>query len=699
MENKSNDFVLEIGCEEIPTTFLKPASQQFLTLFENFLTEKRIKYGKISTTYTPKRLILYVERLSPKADDRTQEYTGPSVASGKDKNGQFLPPAVGFAQKYGLKPDELLLKKLSKGEYFCASIPIYGEKTQTILSNELPSIIAGIKFPKSMVWESSQLRFARPIRNILALYGERQLKMRSVADVKPSGTTFGAGAGFSKKIKIHSAEKYFTTLKNQCIIVDAEERKNRLLKAIGAAAKKQTAEILIDENLLAEVNNLIEHPVALICSFDKKYLNLPEEILVTCMKKKQKFFPLKKHGNISESFVAVKNGISSNIDVIRSGYEKVLTARLEDALFFFHNDLKKPLGSNVEKLKGVAFHENIGTIYEKTLRIIELSKWLCLKIGVEQSIMSDIERGAYLSKTDMVSEIVFEYPELSGTAGRIYAEKGGENSRVCCIIEEHLQPYGPESTLPDFPAALVSVADKIDTISANFSIGLIPTGSEDPYGLRRMATGIVRIFVEHQIDKVPLDELILKSFECLNIPAERQDALKKNLLNFFGQRFETILTTLNYNFDEIRAVMAAGFNNVPDTLQRIKAIAEIRKEPNFEHVVTIFKRVSNIIRQAKKGAHSLSLNSIDENKFREKSEAELFVAINNLEENLRTSLEKKNYTTAFGLLVGLSKHLDKFFEKVMVMAEEEDIKTNRLSLLSKIINLYLPLADISEIQG
>lgn len=700
MTETTSDFLIEIGTEEIPASYIKPAAEQFASELIQLLDEKKISYKKLSSAYTPKRLVVLAEGVAPKAQDCIDEYVGPAVSAGKSPDGKFLPPAIGFAQKYGLSPAELKVKTLPKGDYFVAVIKTTGEKTQKILEKELPSIISRIKFPKSMVWEETQFRFARPIRNILAFYGTKSLKV-NLAGVKSSKTTFGLGPGFSKKITIKSATGYFDTLRNHCIFVNYEERKKHLLRALEMAVKSlklESLQLIYDEELLDEVTNLIEHPVAVVGSFDEKYLKLPQEILITCMKRKQKFFALKKNGKIVNHFIAVKNGISSNIENIRLGYEKVLVARLEDALFFFNNDIKSSFDRWIEKLKDVIFNEKLGNMYQKVLRVVSLSKYLAERLNIPEDERKNIERAAMLSKADLVSEVVFEYPELSGVAGRIYSDKKGEPQKIIEIIEQHYWPSTSDGQLPKtLSGGVVAVADKMDTLTGNFSIGFIPTGSEDPYGLKKQAIGILRIF-EHYNIEIPLAEVIEKSLDLYpEILEGKRESVKDELLSFFRQRLETTLEGYGYRYDEIRAVLAAGFENIPDVLRRISALKKIRSDPQFEHIAIIFKRASNIIKQFRKLSPTTTLCAVKEEKFKEPEEAELFTALNNLEINLKTLLSKNDYAGAFKMLVGIGEKLDRFFDNVLVMTPQEDIKLNRLSLLSKILNLYLPIADISHI--
>ena len=772
-KGKPESLLIEIGVEELPVAYIEPAAREFEALVCKALDESKIPHGESLYWHTPRRLVVFVKDVHPAAPDRQEEFVGPSLAAGRVISGsgevKFLPAAVGFASKFGLKPEELLVKKTPRGEYFAASVTIPGIETVELLSSQdkIPSIIKRLRFPKTMVWNSSGFRFARPIRNLLVLYGSK-----AVVCALDGGTvisnrfkkTFGIGPGFSKKIIIPSADKYKDTLKNNgCVIVDHKERAARLASGLAAAAKRQNAVLVSSETvsslkgeegsprphkeeslgnkeeqtLFDEVNSLVEYPVCVAGSFDEKYLALPEEILVTCMKKKQKFFALYSDGGagfsqrdgkeyapnadgkrkIINKFIAVKNGVSSNLEVIASNYEKVLTARLEDALFFYKNDLNKPVEDLIKKLSGITFHEKLGNMLEKTMRVERLAEKLAVSsyetsavASPQQESLQDIKRGARLSKFDLATEIVFEYPELSGVAGAIYARAAGENDKVAKIIREHYLPIYSDDEVPSiFESSIVAIADKADTVAADFWVGIIPTGSEDPYGLRRSASGILKILFLKKIN-LSLNKIFQEALDGVvaSVPSDSDDRGKKReetirlIMDFFAARLEAMALAMSdekFSVDEVRAALGGGFDYLPDFFARLAALRDIKREKNFESILISVKRAANIIRQAEQSGLKIleDMADADESLFMEDEEKRLYRSIGDVALRFEDLKKEKDYIGALKLLLTLSQPLEDFFNKVMVMCHDEKLRVNRLRLLGKIVSLYSPVADFSKL--
>ncbi len=704
------DIIIEIGCEELPASYIEPAAAEFAAKIVALLDEKNVPHGEVAYYHTPRRLAVTVCGVAPKADDKIEEYTGPAVAAGRAEDGSFKPPAIGFARKLGLPPEKLSVKKLAKGEYFAAEIKIPGDKTEKILSDGLQGIISTIKFPKSMVWNETKFRFARPIRNILALYGSKIVKF-SAGGVQSSAKTFGPGPGFGKKLTVSGTAKYLQALKNTCVLADHREREKLLRRALEAAAMSVKARVLFDEDLVSEVNSLVEYPTALAGRFDKKYLALPEEILITCMKKKQKFFALRtKEGALSENFVAVKNGISSGVERIVAGYEKVLTARLEDALFFYKNDLKLSPDAMAAKLSGVTFRERLGSMADKTARVRKLAVSFADAAGLKEDAKKNAARGAELAKADLTSEIIFEYPELCGIAGAIYAKNAGENDTVVSIIREHYRPSAADSdgTVPSgAEASIVAIADRADTIAADFAIGIIPTGSEDPYGLRRAAAGLLKILLEKNIS-LPLNLIFAEALRGLADGGDERtkktissdiDGTLAKIKDFIRLRLETIFQESGRGIDEIRAALAAGFDDVPDAAARAEALGAAKNDKAFEQITVSLKRAGNIIRQAQKAGTDVKTLAVDETLFAQDEEKELSGAVESLLNDFEILRKSRNYPEALTLLTKLAVPLENFFNKVMVMAPEANLRGNRLALLSRIVERYRLIADFSELKG
>ncbi len=694
----AKDALLEVMTEEIPTSYLESARAQLTRNTEKIFFEKRLRYKKITTYVTSRRLVLYIEGLSEKQDDLVREIIGPPVNVAFDSAGRPLAPAIGFAREYNLPVDSLSRKKTEKGEYVCLRIREEGQVCEKILPEIFIQIIISLNFPKTMVWEETKVQFARPIRNLLALYGNKVIKF-SLAGVNSGKYTFGLFPLMRKKIVVTQPARYFILLRNVFVIIDQKERKETIKKLILQVAKKSGGEVYFDSSLLDELTYLVEYPTAVLGNFPEHFLNLPEEIIYTCLIKKQKCFPLlNREKKLLPHFVGIRNGFSEYLEIVQEGYQRVLEARLSDAEFFFKQDCKTSLEEKEEKLKGITFTEQLGTIYDKTIRISGLANWLALKLKTENEKLKTIQRISHLAKADLVSEMVKEYPELQGTMGRIYALLNGEKEEIAYGIEEHLLPLSSDGRLPEREeSAIVSIADKTDTLVGDFALGLIPTGSADPYGLRRQATGILRIMKEKDWS-VSLRELIERSFLLLpdevQANSERQ-TLMDNLFNFLRSRIETLLSEEKFDYDEIAAVLAIGFDDVPATFERARALREIRQLSEFEPLVIAFKRAANILTEAEKNQFQVSSFKFQVENLKEEAEKELWEKFLKVCKEVSPLLEEKKFVQVLKELVSLRESIDHFFEEVMVMSEDVNLRNNRLSMLKNIVDLYLKIANFS----
>ncbi len=694
------DALLEIGTEEIPALYLEQIREELAEVAEKIFTEKRIKHKKIYTYATPRRLTLYVEGLAEKQDDLIQEIIGPAVNIAYDSAGRPLPPAIGFAQNYGLPVESLTRKKMEKGEYVCLRIREEGQASEKILPEIFIQIIVSLSFPKTMIWEETKVRFIRPIRHLLALHGNKVIKF-SLAGVNSGKHTYGLFPILRKKIEIPTPTRYLPLLRNAYVLVDQKERKEVIKKLATQIAKKTGGEVSFDNLLLDEVTYLVEYPTAVLGKFSSQFLTLPREILITCLVKKQKFFPLlDKEGNLLPYFIGIRNGISEHLEIVQEGYQRVLEARLTDAQFFFDQDRKTSLEEKREKLKSVIFHERLGTLYDKSKRIAELADWLAEKLKIENEKLKIVQRISHLTKADLVTEMVKEYPELQGVIGRIYALADGEEEKAAYGIEEHYWPLTNEDKLPETPeSAVVSLVDKLDTLVGDFAIGLIPTGSADPYGLRRQASAILRILKEKNWS-IPLTDLINQTWSLLPLSlqtnSEKQTAIN-NLFEFFRSRLETLLTEEKIRYDEINAVLKVGCNDIPATFARTHALQKIRQLPDFEPLVISFKRAANILDQARKTGFRVEELEMREELLQESAEKELWQKFSQLSGEVKILLEKKDYEETLKKIVFLRTPIDQFFDQVLVMTEDEKLRNNRLGLLKNIVNLYLKIADFSSL--
>lgn len=700
-----NDVLLEIGTEELPSLYIAPALEQMQKLVSDMLISKMVSFGEIKTYSTPRRLVLMITGVEDKGKDTIQEFTGPSEKAGKDVNGNWTQAILGFSNKHHVKPEQLVIKDTPKGQYYTYSKKIKGEKTIKILAEIFPAIIQKIYFPKTMVWESSCLKFARPIRSIIAMYGDRVIKFFLAKGlIKAGNKTIGLHTLTTKPIVIKSVPAYKQTLQDNCVLVNQQERKERIVSSINEAANTISAKAILDESLVNEVNQLVEYPTAVLCKFNEKYLKLPPEVLITCLKKQQKCFALKDNmGKLTNYFINIRNGKSENLDIVRAGYEKVVVARLEDSVFFYDNDIAKTFEQSMERLKGLIFQKEIGTVYEKLTRMKTIANF----INEENSLNineDNLTKVIDLSKTDLVSEMVFEYPELQGIMGRIYAKVAGEKQEIANAIEQHYWPLSASGTLPqDLLSIVVSLADKIDTVVADFAIGLEPSGSADPYGLRRQAIGIVRMIREFlpETDFEKIMDVALNSLPEKIKERENFSTTKQRLIKFFWSRIENIYENEGFKFDEVKAVIIPsqkiGLNGLGDIVKKLNALQNLRKENSFEQITTIFKRANNILNQAKKQKLNIS-NSVNTDLLKEDAEKNLYSQYIVIDKQLEELLSKKDYMSAINKLNDVKPYLDKFFESVMVMCEDENIKSNRISLINYITNRFNSFVNLSSLQ-
>ena len=699
------NVLLEIGTEEIPSSYIAPALEQMQKFANDMLSEKMVSFGQIKTFATPRRLILTIADVEEKSKDSVQEFNGPSAKAGKDANGNWTQAILGFSNKHQVKPEQLVIKDTPKGQYYTYSKKIKGEKVTKILAEIFPVIIQKIYFPKTMVWESSCLKFARPIRTIVAMYGDKVIKFALAnGAIKSSNKTIGLHTLTTKPIIIKSADDYKETLQNNCVLVDQEERKQRIISSINEVANSISAKAILDESLVNEVNQLVEYPTAVLCKFNEKYLKLPPEVLITCLKKQQKCFAVKDSmGKLTNYFINVRNGKSDNLDIVRAGYEKVVVARLEDSVFFYDNDIKKPFEQSIERLKGLIFQKEIGTVYEKLTRIKTVANFINEenKLNINKDTLT---RVIDLSKTDLVSEMVFEYPELQGIMGRIYSKVAGESDEISKSIEQHYWPLSASGTLPEnILSVVVSLADKIDTVAADFAIGLEPSGSADPYGLRRMAIGIVRMIREFlpETDFEKILDVALNSLPEKIKEKETFNTAKQRLVKFFWSRIENIYENEGYRFDEVKAVIVPsqklGLKVLGDIKKKLDALQNLRKENSFESITTIFKRASNILNQARKQKLNIS-DIVKTDLLKEEPEQNLYNQYVVIDKQLDELLSKKDYVNAINKLNDIKPYLDNFFEKVMVMCEDENIKINRISLINYITEKFNSFVNLSSLQ-
>ncbi|GMO64083.1 MAG: glycine--tRNA ligase subunit beta [Endomicrobiia bacterium] len=698
-ENKKN-ALLEVGTEEIPFSYIEPALRQIEKFALEAFNAFGLKYETLKTYATSRRLVLIVENLVWKSDEKVEYILGPSLKVARDERGEYTQAAIGFASKNDVSPEKLVLKSTNRGDYLSLFKKTKSERTEKLLSSVFSELIKGISFPKTMLWEESGFKFARPIRNIVALYGSKVIKFK-IADVISSNWSIGLHSYNEKKIKIDLPENYLSIMKNRFVIVEQDERREAIKKSMEFVSKN-VGNIVLDESLIDEINYLVEYPSAILCSFDKKYLNLPSEVLSICMKKSQKCFLVNdRNNNLLNYFVGIRNGVSKYQEIVKEGYEKVLAAKLADAEFFYDNDLKNGLKCNIEKLKGVVLHNEIGTVYEKIERIKRIASLFNKEFNMQ--IDEDIlEKAVMFSKADLVSEMVFEYPELQGVIGRVYAFKLGEIPDIALSIEQHYWPLVSSGKLPSNKVALlVSLSDKIDTLVTCFSIGLEPSGSTDPYGLRRTGMGFVRMVME-KLANCDLEYVMRKVFEFLpknvaNNPKSKNTY--ERLVSFLCQRIENIFEMEGYKSCEIRSVtnilkLNYRIKNLGTLRLKLDALQNAKLRCDFSSITMLFKRMVNIVNQAKKQNINISI-VIREDLLVLDVEKEVFNVAKRLEVEVEGHILKEEYNEIFDKVVKIKPLIDNFFEKVMIMAENETIKSNRISLINYIKDIFNKFIDFS----
>lgn len=683
-------YFLEIGSEEIPAGFIGKACDFLKNEFEKQLNENNIAYETVKTDGTPRRMYVYVAGVAEKQADSEEFIMGPPANIAYAADGSLTKAGQGFAASKGIKPEDLKKTSTEKGEYISGTKKSIGVATAEVLESLVPRIIKSIPFQKSMRWGDGEFRFARPVHWFISLFGGKVLPFE-VDGVKASDFTFGHRIMSPARIDVKDFGSYVSKLADARVIVDTEGRKAAILGQIKALEEKHGFRVDVDEDLLATVCNLVETPVAVLGSFSEDFLKLPPEVLITSMKNHQKYFYVNdKNGKLLNYFIGVSNTEPESTDLIRKGYERVLRARLTDAKFFYKNDINVPLEKRTEELKKVVYQEKLGTSYAKMERFRAVAAYLADKLNKDAKAATD--RAAYLCKADLLSEMVYEFPELQGVMGREYSALQKESANVSKAIFEHYLPRFSGDALPETAeGAFVSIADKLDTVCGCFAIGLIPSGSNDPYALRRNTIGILQI-IRAGGYRLSLDALIEKSLSVLaDAVSFDKEKVTAQVKDFVLQRLKQLLVTEGIDAESFDAVTGLS-DDVISLEKAAKALSRYRNSAEFAVIAGGFKRINNILK--KQEWESDSVNPALFEKEEEKALADLLAAKSGETAEL---INKEDYEAAISGLLVFSKPVDAFFSSVMVMAEDEKVRSNRLGLLVGLKNIFARTGDLTKL--
>lgn len=683
-----HEFLLEIGTEEIPAGYIEPALKYLKEAMARKLSDLDLPFSAITTAATPRRLALCVSDLAEQQEDQRREVMGPPKQAGFDAENRPTKAAIGFAKSRGADVDDIQVVNTAKGDYLMVVQEIKGRETIDILTEFLPELILATPFAKSMRWAANTTHFARPIQWLLALFGGRIVPF-AINDLQSSNTTRGHRFTHPENVEISSFEQYRETLLSLDVMVEIHRRRNLIERQVSEAAAASDGKVVLDLDLLDTVTHLVESPHAICGAFDEKFLALPKEVLTTSMRVNQKYFTVADEaGNLLPSFVAINNTPVKDKGVSRQGHERVLRARLEDGLFFFNEDRRHSLAHHKSKLAGVVFQAELGTMAEKNERLTSLTGHLAQEL--ESGLEDTATKAAELCKADLVTDMVGEFPSLQGVMGKYYALHDGEESAVAEAIMEHYRPLRSGSALPRSKAgALVSLADRIDTMAGCFAIGKTPTGATDPYGLRRHTLALLHI-ISDQGWHLSLDAVFGLALDLYGdkIKMDKENT-RQAIIAFIKGRYINDRLGAGHATGTVEAATSVLFDDINNCDQRLAALNAIADHESFTALAGAFKRVTNIIKD-----HSET--EINTDLFGEEAEHRLFTVFEQVKGECEPLLAERAYSEALQVILRMKEPVDRFFDEVMVMADDAAIKKNRLALLTAIARLFLRIGDFSK---
>ena len=680
------ELVVELGVEEIPAWMLESAARQLAETLVTSLKTQRLSAEIEAIWYTPRRIIAGIANIPVRQEDLQETVTGPPKSISFDSEGNPTKAATAFAQKNGTDISKLKIVSTPKGEYLSLTRTVRGESTHKILQEIIPASIGKIQFAKTMYWTEDHFNFARPLRWMVALYRGRVVPFR-MADIKSSNLTCGHRFLGSQKIRVTSLSSLKDALAANCVLVNPAEREVKIIQGLHREAEKSGGILRDDPELLKTVVNLNEFPSIIRGAFEKRFLTLPQEILITVMREHQKYFSIVDgEGKLVPSFLAVINLNFDEGSIIRGGHERVLRARLSDAAFFWETDRKIPLKDRQESLKSVLFQAKLGSYFDKTQRVLALLPKVSAAAAFAD-LIPELEAAGQIFKCDLVTEMVKEFTDLQGIVGGLYAKAEGLPDNVWRAIYDQYLPKATNSPSPSSPAgAILALADRLDTVCGCFSIGLIPSGSKDPLAVRRQGNGILKIILDHKM-RVSLNQLISWS---LSSYGTESSTTTRALREFFEGRLRFLFEEMGYSYDCINAALAVGYDDPLDTLERLQALQSMRGESDFLSVSSNFKRIMNIMAQSE-----VLPADPDESRMSEPAELRWWQAFRLVRPQVETERQNHDYRGALGKLASMSSTVNEFFDKVLVMAEDKAVRNNRLALLKKLSELFLGIADIS----
>jgi glycyl-tRNA synthetase beta chain len=688
------DFLLEIGFEEIPAPHLAGVAEHIRQSFEQLMQECRLEYGTFRISYTPRRFFLLATSIQERQPDITINRTGPAKRIAYDDTGNLTPAAMGFLKKNSASAEDIRIECSDKGEFISLTITQHGRETKVILSDWIEKLILGLPFQKTMIWNESRLALARPLRWLCALWGSDALDSAS-AGISSGRITFGNRyLGLDFGLEVSQPGEYLSVLRKQAVLADRNERRDMLVQQLAQVLAGTGLNVVPDERLIDTVTDLVEHPTAVVAEFAAEYLILPEKIITSTISQNQKYFSVQdENGILNNKFVFVSNGDPQYSDIIRKGNEKVVSARLADALWYFKVDTQQPLEQYLPLLKDVVFQSKLGTIEDKSSRINKIAAYICANLHLEQHETDAVTRTAALCKADLVTTMLGEkeFTKLQGYIGKQYALAGGEAAEIAEGIYEHYMPRGSNDSLPvTVTGAVVAVADKLDSVCGIIGIGMLPTGSADPFALRRAANGVVQIILSRAWD-LNFPELLHYCLSLVQAHTELVASAKNDVETLFLQRVEWFFGQNDISYDVTASVLQTGLRSIPDMFMRAKALQQYRSREDFIRLVIGFKRVANII-----GAET-DFASLDQTLFTAEEEKELFNHLQILKAELADKIRTAVYSEAISLLVSFGAHIDRFFDAVLVNCDDLKVRANRYSLLRTVKDEFDKIADISKI--